>query len=594
MRNLYDFRSVTKLLALLIVVGAGLQSCRDFDDLRQDVVLYVDTDVVLNPLTLQIVDEEIGVPLPEDLSITVLGEDRDKVYSVLGEKSLSLDTNLDDPAVGILQLGVRKIEEPTPEEPVDFTLKFEAEGYETLYRSFSLVEGENRLMTLKMRQHDREMDGVATRASQFDVSSQGAAEEVSFASSPTQRAELVEVQVPSGTLVYDQEGVMLTGEVNVMMKHYDLYNGNAANAVPGGQLARHVRDLDGEYIGNVPVKSIAAYSLDMFVDDKEVKTFSEPIDVTFHISENIINPQTYQPYQEGDEVSVLSFDEEEAEWQVEMTAQVTRDAYGDLVVNYRQPHLSTWLLTSSFSFCRFARLDIVSGISESDPQRFYFAEFVRIVDNEVTDEVIGEPEFFRFYNGEQIYVLRGVDEDAVLRIYNGFSEDCKQELLFESAPLNTCSGTYVIDVSDVIDNANALTVEVAVRGTCSSEFNDLIVVPTLPILFRQTGCTTWSKLGILRSGEGETSSLEKSETYDFRISYRQLDRCVLALQVPTKDSTFNIESPVYDFYETVDINYEENGKALRFEYLDIEVPDLACQEYIDAFGRGSATSRPPQ
>lgn len=115
----------------------------------------------------------------------------------------------------------------------------------------------------------------------------------------------------------------------------------------------------------------------------------------------------------------------------------------------------------------------------------------------------------------------------------------------------------------------------------------MVISPTLPILYRPEGCDTWNMLGVLLSGTGNTKALQKGEMYDFRISYRGLERCLLGLEVPASNTTIEINSPVYDFQETIEVVYDAEGKTIDFIYTDIEVPDLACQEYVDTFGVGN-------
>ena len=91
MRNLYDLKKIHRSLLLLLVFGLLFQACRNVEELSEDLVIYVDTDVVLNPLTLQITGAEPGENLPDNIQVRVLGEDKDRVYSVLGERGLTVE-----------------------------------------------------------------------------------------------------------------------------------------------------------------------------------------------------------------------------------------------------------------------------------------------------------------------------------------------------------------------------------------------------------------------------------------------------------------------------------------------------------------------
>ena len=98
--------------------------------------VYIETDVLLNPLTIQIVDANLGTNLPEHISVEVKGKDKDKIFSVMGERTLYVDTNRDDEVAAILPIGIRRIETFSPENPIEFTLIFSAEGYMPLAKSF--------------------------------------------------------------------------------------------------------------------------------------------------------------------------------------------------------------------------------------------------------------------------------------------------------------------------------------------------------------------------------------------------------------------------------------------------------------------------
>jgi len=166
--------------------------------------------------------------------------------------------------------------------------------------------------------------------------------------------------------------------------------------------------------------------------------------------------------------------------------------------------------------------------------------------------------------------------------------------LYTSPTFKSCGEKLTLDLTEPLNiNSNDFAnIHVNVAGTCSSSYNDLVVRPTLPIMYRESGCSVWSPLGWLDSGRGATGALKVGEYYDFRISHRSLDRTILDLQVPTQDTTVVIDSPFYDFLETIDVVYDDDGRTIRFEYTDIQVPDKACDEYIDYLNsRGSSIIR---
>lgn len=584
------FRTLALFAILSLVLG--VQSCSKLEDLASGTAVYIETDVLLNPLTIQIVDANLGTNLPEHISVEVKGKDKDKIFSVMGERTLYVDTNRDDEVAAILPIGIRRIETFSPENPIEFTLIFSAEGYMPLAKSFSIESETNHIETVHMLNMNTPVQGVSKKNDDFIAPLGGIHDNIHLNSNMNQESEMVEVDMKSGTELYDVSGNRLSGEVSVELFHYDVHSGKALDVLPGGIFVSNARDKQGNSLGATGLSPLGAISLDMYVGGKEVSAFSEPIEVTFHLNGDMINPNTDQKVQEGDILEVWSFNETIAEWQQEGDVTVSRNPSGELVASYLQPHLSTWIVGGSRG-CRAlpTRINITNAdIDENDGERFYLTGLYR-ADN---DELVAM-ESFRYFDGESIRLVRVSAFDCYFKIFEGQAEDCLEEdnPLFTSDVFETCGDIYDVDLTGVLSSSDFVDITVEVAGSCTSDFNDLVVKPTLPILYRPEGCNTWNTLGILQSGKGNTSALQKGEFYDFRISYRGLERCLLGLQVPVSNTTIDIDSPVYDFQETIDVVYSADGKTLTFIYTDIEVPDLACQEYIDAFGVGSGGNGRP-
>ncbi len=575
------FKLKISTLTLLIALLAIGVSCTKLEDV-QDIDLYVDTDILLTPLTLQILDANNGGELPGDLKITALGKDKDKLYTQLGKKELVATIGDGDKTTAILPVSVRKINPPSLENPIEFTLKIEAEGYLPMFKSYSLVTEDNTLDIVRLNRMATPSEGVAFESSSFDSPTTGIEEEVTFAAE-ARTGEGITAKIEPQTVLFNEAGDKLSGQVAVSLFQYDIHSNKGLNTLPGGLESNNARGLNGEELGNLQFTPIGAITLDMTVNGEDVKTFSKPIEISYKISSETVNPTTQEPYKEGDEVQVWSFNEKIGDWQLEKTVKVTTDYDSGLQVKYLQPHLSTWIVGGGRGCGHGANVTIISDIPYSAPQRFYYSELVDVD----TDEILGEPKFFRYYNGELIRFRRVSDHTVFIRVYDGTSEECRGALLGESDPFDLCSGNYTFDFSGVLNTDNIFTANVNIRGVCSSDFNDLVILPTLAILYRETGCTTWSALGMLISGHGSTSALEKGKTYDFRIPFgRGVDKCLLNFTIPSEDTQVLIDSPVYDFQETVDVVFTNNGKQVDLNYTSIQVPDLACQEYIDLYKHG--------
>lgn len=572
-----------RALAIMFIFGLvlNIQSCSKLEDLASGTTVYIETDVLLNPLTIQIVDAHLGIPLPADITVEVMGKDKDKIFSIMGERTLFVDTNRDDEVAAILPIGVRRIENFSVDNPLEFTLMIKAEGYMTAIESFSIVDETNKMKTVRLLNLANPVQSVTKEATDFLAPIGGLSESLQFSSSMNNEEEMVIVDMEEGTELYDLEGNKLSGDVHVDLIHYDIHSGEALQLLPGGTSVANARDKQGNSLGNMTFRPMGAISLDMYVGNKEVSAFSEPIEVTFYINGDLDNIETGQKVKEGDQLEIYSFNELIAEWQMEGEVTVSKDASGNLVASYLQPHLSTWFIGKGRGCGAPATKIFVTNtdVPEDGAERFYLTALY----DADTDELVST-ESFRFFDGEEIRLVRTSAFSAYFKIFEGATEDCFDQELFTSPVFETCDDEVFVDLTGLLNASDFVQINVEVRGSCSTDFNELVISPTLPILYRPDGCDTWNTLGVLLSGKGNTKALQKGEMYDFRISYRGLERCLLGLEVPANNTTIEINSPVYDFQETIEVVYDPEGKSIDFIYTDIEVPDLACQEYIDTFG----------
>ncbi|HMQ49273.1 MAG TPA: hypothetical protein PKA00_17450 [Saprospiraceae bacterium] len=561
----------------------GSFACTNFDKLTDGTSVYLDTDLLLNPLTVQIIDANMGGILPEDLTVEVVGKDADKVYTLLGEKDLVVNTNKDDEGVGILPIGILRSDEPSMDNPLQFSLIVKGKGFVDGIKTFSLTDGTTpRFETIKLVRIAEPAQAVSVEKELFSAEESGTSAAIELETASNSMQESVSVTVPQGAVLYNESGKKLSGQFKSTLVHYDLHSSEGLSILPGGLYSDDARDANGYSLGSLSFAPVAAISLDMYSGEDQVRTFSQPLDVTFQLNSNIYNPNTGENIKAGDEATVWSFNEKIGQWQYETKATIFNNQ-GQLAVSYQQTHLSVWLVSFSSSACVFgAQVNINSGIDISDPEHYFYVELIDVGTN-----VRIANNFFRFYNGETIQMMRVASREVVLKVYDGFTEDCKGELIKQSQPFDLCTGNIVFDLTNELSGDNLFTVNVQVQGTCSADFDNLVIIPTVPILYRACGCESWSMLGVLTSGQGSTSALVKGQCYDFRMAYRDLDRCLTYITVPTEDAQIEVASPVYDFYETIDVVYEDDGHTVNFIYTDIQVPDLACDEYIYHFGVNS-------
>ncbi len=568
------------LLVAALITGV-LFSCTKTEDLIKGTSLNVNTDLLSNPLTIQILSANPGEELPTDITVEVMGPDKDKIYTIFGEKKLVVNTNPADRGTALLPIGVRHVDQLSPVNPIEFSLAIKAEGFMPIMRNYRLTKRDMRMTNVKLHRMSEPVEGIMMKEGSMMVPQEGTANSVHLSTSLNAQGENVGIEMRPGTQVFRKDGKQISGEVKAMVAHYDFQVRGINEIAPASLFSNDAIDRDGNSVGYAIFDPIAMYSVEMEIDGEEVKNFSKPLDVTVRIQPHAVNPETGAYFKAGDSVPVWSYNEDLGEWQEETTATIVAGSGGQLYAYYRQAHLSSWLVGGRRPCYPGTQVNIInSGQDKNGPERFYYVEVYRASDNSLLSV-----EYNRFFNFENVDI-RGESKDIYFKVYSEPTGCSGQILLYTSPVFNSCGEEFTLDLSTELNSDGPFAeIFVQVAGTCSSEYNDLVVTPTLPILYRQSGCDVWMPLGELESGQGATSALKVGEYYDFRISHRTLDRCILNLQVPTQDTTVIIDSPVYNFTETIDITYEPDGKTIILEYTDIQVPDQACEEYIEYLGR---------
>ncbi|RMG83040.1 MAG: hypothetical protein D6714_10465 [Bacteroidetes bacterium] len=576
------FKLLFSAVAILVTVGI-FQSCQKLEDVADDVSLVLDTDLLYHPLMIQYVDAAEDGWAPQELEIEILGPDKDKVRSLLGGQEIVPDRNY-------VNIGVRKIETPSVDNPLEITVVAKAPGYIPSIHSFVIHSTDMQFATIPMVKIGQNAPGITTETTSFNVAATGAAQTTKFDSGLDYgKQEKATVTVPEGAKVFNANGKELQGEVEVVMAHFDNRHDVAQKAYAGGaNTSKNIIDVDGTDLGPGMIIPYGAMTLDMYVNNEEVKTFSKPLKVKMTLNPNSINPLTNQPIQEGDEVVVASYLEQTAEWKIETRETVTRNAQGQLEVSYNQPHLSTWVVGAAVPpGCFFFQATVQSPIPAfSTVQRFYYVE---LRDN-ATNALLST-NFLRLKNNEIVTFFFVPNTTARVDVYDGNSV-CEGGLIAQSDPLNLCGFVGLINVNDdpAFKVNEILKAHVEVSGICNETTPTLVVAPTLTILYKDTDdCdeTEWSPLGVVSGGVGTTTKLRVGNHYDFRIAQGGINRTIRDIPVPTQDSTFNVNytdsqsGGAFTFTQVIDVNYTPGpggvGQEVNFVFHDIDIPDCACE-----------------
>ncbi|MEN9458125.1 MAG: hypothetical protein RL135_699, partial [Bacteroidota bacterium] len=115
---------------------------------------------------------------------------------------------------------------------------------------------------------------------------------------------------------------------------------------PGGLELTELVDKNGNPVEGGDIEPIGWVDFEMKAGSKEVKSFSQPVEVTMEISDSLENPDTELPYKVGDKLAILSLSKGSNIWVNEGEATIVKNnTSGKLEAVMPVNHLSKWTAT---------------------------------------------------------------------------------------------------------------------------------------------------------------------------------------------------------------------------------------------------------
>lgn len=333
MRNLY-FRIV-----LLISVSFSLifSSCKKnpLDNLQ----IAVNTDVFSSPTAILFENAvENAKNQPSNFKITISGKDKDKVLSVLGNKTFNVEN-------GYIFLNLEKGTLPTPESPIMFKITGTSPGFEPFSQEIKITDAGEQKFNFKMIEIGNLPNGIIEKKSYLGLSiGTFSSQQIIETDTDENTQNKTKLTIPAGTIIKDKNGDEIkSSNVDVRIRYFDP-NTQAIDVFPGGLNPQDVLDENGKQIeGGVNFISSGLMQIQMKAGDKIVKNFSKPISAEMELRADQSNPITEEILKEGDSIPLWSRDDETGQWKSEGVAKVV-SSNGKLVAKFEMNHLSSWNL----------------------------------------------------------------------------------------------------------------------------------------------------------------------------------------------------------------------------------------------------------
>ncbi len=558
------------IASLLLFLGACTQQAREdlINEATAGVTVNINTDIFDFPVVIQLTDANPeNDPIPANLDLRVEGPDKDQVYSPAGHRNLQVVN-------GIVEVAVDKELDISVGNPLELTLIAEAPGYLKTVKQVVLYDTTFQYQEVPMVNLASLPKGVSSVEGSFSAGTDGASQKVEVTSPLTEgKEEAATVTVRQGTKVFNANGQELQGEVDIQLVHFDNRSPESVNAFPGGMTAYSVIDENGELIEPIEFVTAGFIALDMYVGNKEVKTFSQPVEISVGISRATINPNTNQTVQVGDEIPIWSLDDETGQWKYEGVAAVSLVNEGQLMATFEVTHLSWWNLDYRVEpFCNKAspvQFNIRSRFEGDDAPTYYS----RLYDVN-TGLYFSNSNYIRIENGKAHY-LYNIPGNRMfsLHLFEYSNYSCRN-LVHESSPFTTtCNDEVEVDLFSFNPPQRDI-IEVYATGACDVELgniNDPIVKPDVLIFYRTAGCKVFNVLGEFDKGYFRTDKLKHGLTYDFQVniggeSYRFDDITIQSGQIPFENGTIDIN---------LDDLIDGDKAVLRFD--NIQIPEAYCE-----------------
>lgn len=537
MKNILNFKSLSIVMAIATAF-AITQACVTKDDLTKDFSLRIDLDLIKVPMSLQIIDGNFASGMsPKDVTIELVGPDKDKFYSTMGEKKIVVTE-------GFVDLAVRKTDAPTPQKPLKLTVIARAPGYLRTIKTFTLTSTDKtQFEAMSMVNLTNPPAGVTVKKGTVTVGANGAVA-TTLATSPTTSREGVSVEIPAGTLFKDKDGNVLTGTVEATMVHFDNQDPASLAAFPGGLFVNSSKDVTGVNIGSGQFTTMGLLSLDMTVGGKEVKGFSGTgVKVAMELNETSINPEKGRAIAVGDSLPVWSLDETDNSWVKEKVGVVTGTAT-NMKLSYDQNHLSFWNLDYFYGpNCWQSGTVTVAGVAVPGN---YYVEVVNASTNQILKSLymyLANGETLNFYNAPS-----GLN--YYFRVNTGYYYYCPGTILGTSTQFQLCAGNATANFNNftVGGSSPTLTTKATAVATCTGK-PYVRLSPSMTVYYKEANspCAYWLYGGSMVSGNYVSTSFKPGKTYDIMVILGwfpvQFKRTIPATASGTYQLDFNLEMP---------------------------------------------------
>lgn len=431
---------------------------------------------------------------------------------------------------GVMSLALKNEAEFSPRSPYRFSIRVEAEGYNSNSRNILIWQDEEQYVPIFMVQVEDPPIGMAGGIGSVPLVAGEITEPLSIVPNKTNNLPLDNIQLDftAGTMpIYCDDDEPVTSfpeKLDYRISYASPTSVAAARTFPGGTLITDAV-ADGEVIASASnpayFESAGWINIEMEADGKVVNGFTKPVKVTTPIPDTLINPQTEEPFKVNDQIDIWSLSNGGV-WRKEQTARV-QGSPGKLFAVMEVSHLSTWNLDNKVNACAVPPAPALTinytNTSNGAGTTNRFSELVRVSTGlPLRFGVLSYDNAATGGSHDIINARQGVDMALVIHD----NPTMQGNIISTSTPLSCNSTTASLS----IPSGNASSVDIAFRVVPAAGSNNPSAICANAVWFRQcTGscssnacqtnnANTFQYGGILSaSGQTGTTTLTNSAAF---------------------------------------------------------------------------------
>jgi hypothetical protein len=456
---------------------------------------------------------------------------------------------------GIISLALTKAANPTPANPVVFTVSASLNGFAPVIQNITITQNALSVYNVKALEYAKPALGTTVLAQSTALSSGTLPASYAITTAKTtSMTEQATVTFDSGTQMQDVNGTPITaGALNLNVVQYGTNSSASLQALPGGTSTATAIKADGSAIsGSVNFVTAGLIQMNLDAGGVAVKKFSKPVNVSIELNGSLTNFATGKPIKVGDVIPYWSLNETTGQWKSEGNTTVVVDSQGKLSAPIQISHLSCWSVgwswgaTGAYGTCG-SSLNVTINTSDVNFKGGPYNVSLQTADGTYLGGVQG----VTISNGN-VVTLTSVPSIAQAKIVvsGGIPYVSVQSSIFE--PCSAGSVAITVPVS-----SNTVNVAVDVIGLCNGK--DLTILPSATFeLYQQTG-STYTDAGTLQLVNGKgTTGLEVGKMYYLTTTYNGKDYTTDPFSVSKTD--FTVPSAAL----TLNAKYDAASNTLNF------------------------------